>query len=73
VLKALTLVHSQCNAYGSLFNPRTVTNPPKVQAWIKALAGKAGYEFCNMTVSGSGGIRRIIFTSDIQWEGKEWI
>jgi hypothetical protein len=34
VFKALRLGHSQGNAYGSLFNPRTVKKLPKVQAWL---------------------------------------
>jgi hypothetical protein len=51
VFKALKLGHSQGNAYGSLFNPRTVAKLPKVQAWIKDPAGKAGDRFRNMTIS----------------------
>ncbi|KIM79964.1 hypothetical protein PILCRDRAFT_9853 [Piloderma croceum F 1598] len=51
VFKVLKLGHSQGNAYGSLFNPRTVAKLPKVQAWIKDPAGKVGDRFRNMTIS----------------------
>jgi hypothetical protein len=33
-----------------LFNPRTISKLPKVQAWIKDPAGKVGDKFRNMTI-----------------------
>lgn len=51
VFKALRLGHSQGNAYGSLFNLRTVKKLPKVQAWLNDPMGKAGEKFRDMTIS----------------------
>jgi hypothetical protein len=51
VFKALRLGHSQGNAYGTLFNPRTISKLPKVQAWLNDPSGKAGDKFRNMTIS----------------------
>ena len=51
IFKALRLGHSQGNAYGSLFNLRTVQKLPKVQAWLDDHMGKAGERFWNMTIS----------------------